>query len=486
MRTEDSPHRIQSERNRGDTSQLSINPCKHRCRNKLECSHPCCKIHGPPHIGGASRVAPSTIISSPSPAPASPPPAQVPPDLSAELPAPLSVPSSPVSFSGPSHQVDHMAFDLLTKHDTIKGGKVTIRLTEDQWRDVETRAQQRCSELLSTPSDSITALRNAELLSAALAVSAYDVATEAHPTKGFLLRTSTGHARRRYRPLAAEKTVIELQRHLDTMKRSLRYTQGKSNRSQLQAQIKECRKLVKIKSEEASKQRHELDQRWAQERFSRNPWTAASETIEKPDAREVENTTYPNCERLKIESYFRESLSPHDSRFHLPPAEMLGPRATQPMRWEPISREEVSNALISKRNASSPGSDTVTNVLLKNCPALHERFATVFNDLLMHSVCPPAWKTAVTRLIHKKGATDDPKNWRPISLTSTLGKTFHSIIAHRLTRHLIEQNVIDPEIQKGFLPSINGTLEHTQTPSTLLQHYQKKLTSVLFISARFE
>ena len=456
-RREASPNRIQQ--NRSAPTLRTVQPCRHTCRNKLECAHLCCKVFGPPYAPGNETGCES--------------PTTVPSNIHSQV-----EPSTPTVQSDASQS--QKAVELLQKHNAILGGKVTIRLSEEQWRQVEARASARCNELLSDTTDRKTAIRNAELLSAALAVSAYEIATEANPTRGFLIRASTGHARRWYRPLATERVAQELKHHLTTLKTSLRYTRSRTERDELRAQIKECRKLVRIREEEATKQREEIDQRWASERFSRNPWTAASETIDKPDANEVQNTTYPTCDRNTIETYFESSFKPSEELFQLPPPDVLGPGAAQPMHWDPITRDDVTAAINMKRNSSSPGADTITNLILKKCPFMHDQFAKVFNNLMTFSTCPPSWKTAITRLIHtrtviqcKNGAPENPKNWRPISLTSALGKAFHTIISHRLTQHLIRHNVIDPKIQKGFLPEINGTLEHTQTLCTLLQHYQR-------------
>ena len=460
-RREASPHRIQTI-SRAPT-KLSLHPCQHTCRNKVECAHKCCKVYGPVYARRNTTQRDTEDSETDAAAiqhPNSPPPA-------AEYPA---------SPEQEAYSRTRLQTQLLQKHEAISGGKVTIRLNEVQWRIVESRAKERCIQLLTPTPDKEAAVRNAELLSAALAVSAHEVAIEANPTKGFLIRTSTGHARRRYRPLAAERTVTDLKHHLETMKRSLRYTRNRAERERTRAQIKECRKAIKLREEEATMQRRDLDERWAAQRFSRNSWTAASETIDKPNGREVENTAFPSCDRSSIESYFQESFNPNEQSSRLPPSDLLGPTASQPMQWNPISREDVTAAVTMKRNASSPGTDTITNKILKNCPSTHEYFASVFNDLMTFSVCPLSWKTAVTRLIYKAGNKENPKNWRPISLTSALGKTFHTIIAHRLTQHLTEHHVIDPQIQKGFLPSINGTLEHTQTLCSLLRHYQKHKT----------
>ena len=63
---------------------------------------------------------------------------------------------------------------------------------------------------------------------------------------------------------------------------------------------------------------------------------------------------------------------------------------------------------------------------------------------------------------------DKLSNWRPISLTSCLGKLLHSIIGHKLLSHADSTGIIDTTIQKGFLPNVNGTIEHTQALCKLL------------------
>ena len=47
-----------------------------------------------------------------------------------------------------------------------------------------------------------------------------------------------------------------------------------------------------------------------------------------------------------------------------------------------------------------------------------------------------------------------------IALTSVLGKIFHKILASRLEQFAIDNEVIDPSTQKGFLKGINGVIEH--------------------------
>ena len=196
--------------------------------------------------------------------------------------------------------------------------------------------------------------------------------------------------------------------------------------------------------------------------------------MDRPSEDEVTNTQYPSCTMLEIEEHFSQTLTKERDTLRLPNFDILGPRATNEMTWIPVTAETIVNAISSKRGSSSPGQDTITNAALKRCPALYSSLAKMFNDLIKFGTCPTSWSLAITRLIHKGGDPKIPRNWRPIALTSCLGKLLHSIIGHQLLDHAVSSGVIETTIQKGFLPRMNGTLEHTQTLCNLLQHHQRK------------
>ncbi|CAM4572930.1 unnamed protein product, partial [Caretta caretta] len=55
---------------------------------------------------------------------------------------------------------------------------------------------------------------------------------------------------------------------------------------------------------------------------------------------------------------------------------------------------------------------------------------------------PDDWKKANVVPIFKKGKEEDPGNYRPISLTSVLGKIMEQILKESILKHLEERKVI--------------------------------------------
>ena len=87
---------------------------------------------------------------------------------------------------------------------------------------------------------------------------------------------------------------------------------------------------------------------------------------------------------------------------------------------------------------------------------------------------PINWKHAVTILIHKKGSANDPENFRPITLEPVFLKVFTSLLRNRILAFFKGNNYVEHNIQKGFLPKISGTYEHTRQLAQIIR--QAKLT----------
>ena len=69
-------------------------------------------------------------------------------------------------------------------------------------------------------------------------------------------------------------------------------------------------------------------------------------------------------------------------------------------------------------------------------------------SLLMGEV-PEDWRLANVTPIYKKGCRKDLGNYRPVSLTSVLGKIMEQIVLREITRHVRDNRGIRPS-QHGF------------------------------------
>ena len=93
------------------------------------------------------------------------------------------------------------------------------------------------------------------------------------------------------------------------------------------------------------------------------------------------------------------------------------------------------------------------------------------------STVPQAWKTATIRLIAKGSAKDDPSspsNFRPMALTSCIGKIFTSILKSRWFTYMLENEYLNLSIQKAFMRATPGCTEHHLKLASILANAKKE------------
>ena len=75
---------------------------------------------------------------------------------------------------------------------------------------------------------------------------------------------------------------------------------------------------------------------------------------------------------------------------------------------------------------------------------------TLFRLSLEQGIVPQEWKEARVAPLFKKGKRDRPDNYRPVSLTSIVGKVFESIVKDSIVEHL-ERHCLINSSQHGFM-----------------------------------
>ena len=115
-----------------------------------------------------------------------------------------------------------------------------------------------------------------------------------------------------------------------------------------------------------------------------------------------------------------------------------------------ITKEIVTKEIDKIKSSKAPGPDEVFPRILKECKdVLSEPLACIFRKSLESGIVPVAWKKANVIPIFKKGDKTNMSNYRPVSLTSVVGKMMESIIARNIRDHLDKHKLIK-ESQHGF------------------------------------
>ena len=144
----------------------------------------------------------------------------------------------------------------------------------------------------------------------------------------------------------------------------------------------------------------------------------------------------------------------------------------------PITPRQIRETLKYCNKNSAPGPDGINFGILHKLNYLHGILATLFTKVFQNGSPPSAWSESIIKLIHKKGSTEDPSNFRMISLSNTIGKLFHLIISKRTTNYVISNKMIDPFLQKGFIPGINGCVDHNLVMDEIIKDAKMKRRTV--------
>lgn len=115
-----------------------------------------------------------------------------------------------------------------------------------------------------------------------------------------------------------------------------------------------------------------------------------------------------------------------------------------------FTEEDVLRLLSKVKTNKSQGPDEIHPKLLKELSGeLAKPLTDLFNQSLVTGVVPEDWKLANVVPIHKKGSREESSNYRPVSLTSIVGKLMETLLKDRIVEHLKSHGLQD-EKQHGF------------------------------------
>ena len=108
-----------------------------------------------------------------------------------------------------------------------------------------------------------------------------------------------------------------------------------------------------------------------------------------------------------------------------------------------VDERGVLDQIMKRKPDKAPGPDGISPWMLQMCA---EEITPVLTDIFQQSidegVLPSQWREANICPIFKKGAKDDPANYREVSLTSVVSKILEHIIHSHIMKHLETYNIL--------------------------------------------
>ena len=132
------------------------------------------------------------------------------------------------------------------------------------------------------------------------------------------------------------------------------------------------------------------------------------------------------------------------------PLDYLKNRSMNSFFISPVTHSEIEDIIIALKNGKSTGPFSIPVKLLKLVKSdISRPLACIFNESITLGIFPDKLKCAKVIPIHKKGAYNNPSNYRPISLLSVFGKLFEKLMFKRLYEYLDSLNTFY-HMQFGF------------------------------------
>ena len=121
------------------------------------------------------------------------------------------------------------------------------------------------------------------------------------------------------------------------------------------------------------------------------------------------------------------------------------------LEYVSVTRNKIRKAIGNLKNGAAPGPDGVPVEILKTfCDQLLEPLEIIYSNSIENSVFPAAWKPAHVIPVKKPGKSKaKAESFRPVSLTSHMGKVLEAIVRKELQDFLEDNNLLT-DGQHGF------------------------------------
>ena len=142
--------------------------------------------------------------------------------------------------------------------------------------------------------------------------------------------------------------------------------------------------------------------------------------------------------------------------------------------WEDITSDDITSTSKKLSNWKGPGLDQVHNFWLKHLTSLHPQLSKGYNFIVKNPQLAPEWLTrGRTTLIHKKGPTEEARNYRPITCLPTYYKFITLILTDKIYKHVCDNDIL-PFEQKGIRRKSRGCKDHLLLDKFICEEAKRK------------
>ena len=160
---------------------------------------------------------------------------------------------------------------------------------------------------------------------------------------------------------------------------------------------------------------------------------------------------------------------------HIPPRHL----PSKMFSIDSVDESTISTLLQKLTNKSTRTPDNLPEILLKNLRFSITKFLCMFFALsLQRGQTPSQWKTAIVVPIYKKAAKNNPRNYRPISLTSVICRLMEKFICSLLLSYLLSHDLLSHQ-QHGFLPGRSTNTQLLEALNDWMRSFNSKETTAI-------
>ena len=145
-----------------------------------------------------------------------------------------------------------------------------------------------------------------------------------------------------------------------------------------------------------------------------------------------------------------------------------------------IQQKQIEDIIKQMPANKAPGTDTITNKILKNLPTIAiTNLTKITQSIFNHNHYPNSLKTAkIIPILKPLKSPQEPKNYRPISLLNGTAKIIEKIIHNHIQEHMETHN-LNNQNQHGFRKGRSTTTQLKRLTNTILEAKQHKKSSIL-------